>query len=156
MKLVNLTLLTSALFFSFSSQAIDNIEFEKPADLAEKPLEMVSPSDFFGWNDNFYIKTDKGIKSASTLVKGQKVYVGQDNREVSITGKLVVKLNKDISANAFARKYGLTLDWASKSNLVILAAEEGKDLLEILKTVQNQPGVIRAKLDQAIPKYEPM
>lgn len=129
--------------------------------LPEKTLSQVTVknnlrADFFGLNDDVYIKNDSGIKKAQTLSAGDKLLVNSSGSLAMVTGKLIVKLSESIDPEQFAKLYDLDLDWKNNSNLVILAADKNADLLSLLAKLKADKQVVRVKLDKTIAKNSPM
>jgi len=153
MKLLNLTLLAAAISMSAQSFAHDKTPVESAIKESSSQIKSkVSRAEFLGLDSGYYVKTEAGVKQAKQLVKNQMLVTQKGAELASLTGKLVVKLQKGVSAQEFAASQDLRLDWESKNNLVILAAKNNADLLKVLDTVKSSPLVVRAKLDRAIRK----
>ncbi|MBO2625143.1 hypothetical protein I6M44_13880 [Shewanella algae] len=113
-------------------------------------------ADFLGLKDTFYVKTDKGVQKASRLSQGEQLVTEAGEPFATVTGKLVVKLKPGVDAAPFAADSGLRLDWQNDTQLMVLAASEGSDLLAVLEKLKRDPQVMRVKLDRAVLKHEPM
>ncbi|KPN76088.1 MULTISPECIES: hypothetical protein [Shewanella] len=152
MKALNLSLVAVALSLSVQVMAHDKIELTEPQ--AESKGIQVSRAEFLGLDTPYFVKTETGVKQAKQLVKGQKVVTQSGKPFAEMTGKLVVKLKPGVSADDFAKTHGLKVDWQNDNNLLLLAAEEGTDLIGLIQAVKASPEVERAKLDRALAKQE--
>lgn len=152
MKTLNLSLVAVALSLSAQAMAHNKVELTEPQ--TESKGVQVSRAEFLGTDTQYYVKTEAGIKQAKQLVKGQKVVTQSGTPFAEMTGKLVVKLKAGVSAADFAKAHGLKIDWQNTNNLLLLAAEEGTDLMGLLQTLKASPEVERAKLDRALAKQE--
>lgn len=152
MKALNLSLVAVALMLSVQAMAHDKIDFDKPRE--EVKEVTMTRAQFLNLDSQYFIKTDAGVKEAKQLTKGQKVVTQSGKPFAEMTGKLVVKLKPGVSAPDFAKAHGLKVDWQNKSNLLLLAAEEGTDLISLVNTIKASPEVERAKLDRAIAKQK--
>lgn len=152
MKTLNLSLVAVALSLSAQAMAHNKVELTEPQ--TESKGVQVSRAEFLGTDIQYYVKTETGIKQAKQLVKGQKVVTQSGTPFAEMTGKLVVKLKPGVSATDFAKAYGLKVDWQNNNNLLLLAAEEGTDLIGLIQAVKASPEVERAKLDRALAKQE--
>ena len=150
MKTLNLSLVAVALSLSAQAMAHNKVDFSEP----QAESKGMSRAEFLGTDTQYYVKTETGIKQAKQLVKGQKVVTQSGTPFAEITGKLVVKLKPSVSAADFAKVHGLKVDWQNNNNLLLLAAEEGTDLMGLLQTLKASPEVERAKLDRALAKQE--
>ncbi|BCV67305.1 hypothetical protein TUM17387_26640 [Shewanella carassii] len=126
------------------------------ADNGEQYQQQGDRADFLGLKDTFYVKTDKGVQKASRLSQGEQLVTEAGEPFATVTGKLVVKLKPGVDAAAFAADSGLRLDWQNDTQLLVLAASEGSDLLAVLEKLKRDPQVMRVKLDRAVLKHEPM
>ena len=126
------------------------------ADNGEQYQQQGDRADFLGLKDTFYVKTDKGVQKASRLSQGEQLVTEAGEPFATVTGKLVVKLKPGVDAEAFAADSGLRLDWQNDTQLLVLAASEGSDLLAVLEKLKRDPQVMRVKLDRAVLKHEPM
>lgn len=152
MKALNLSLVAVALSLSVQAMAHDKVEFTEPQ--TESKGVQVSRAEFLGLDTPYFVKTESGVKQAKQLVKGQKVVTQSGKAFAEMTGKLVVKLKPGVSAADFAKAHGLKVDWQNNNNLLLLAAEEGTDLLGLIQAIKASPEVERAKLDRALAKQE--
>ncbi|MCU7961435.1 hypothetical protein RA178_07820 [Shewanella oncorhynchi] len=153
MKALNLSLVAVALMLSAQAMAHDKIDLDKPQE--EVKEVTMSRAQFLNLDSQYFVKTDAGVvKEAKQLTKGQKVVTQSGKPFAEMTGKLVVKLKPGVSAADFAKAHGLKVDWQNKSNLLLLAAEEGTDLISLVNAIKALPEVERAKLDRAIAKQE--
>lgn len=152
MKTLNLSLVAVALSLSAQAMAHSKVELTEPQ--GESKGVQVSRAEFLGTDIQYYVKTETGIKQAKQLVKGQKVVTQSGTPFAEMTGKLVVKLKPGVSATDFAKAHGLKVDWQNNNNLLLLAAEEGTDLMGLIQSIKASPEVERAKLDRALAKQE--
>jgi hypothetical protein len=152
MKTLNLSLVAVALSLSAQAMAHNKVELTEPQ--TESKGVQVSRAEFLGTDTQYYVNTEAVIKQAKQLVKGQKVVTQSGTPFAEMTGKLVVKLKAGVSAADFAKAHGLKIDWQNTNNLLLLAAEEGTDLMGLLQTLKASPEVERAKLDRALAKQE--
>ncbi|MCL2919600.1 hypothetical protein [Shewanella litorisediminis] len=113
-------------------------------------------ADFLGLNDSFYVKTDKGIQKAKRLTQGEQLVTEDGEPFATLTGKFVVKVKPGVDPASFAANTGLRLDWQNDTQLLILAASEGSDLLALLDKLKQNSQVERVKLDRAVLKQQPM
>ena len=150
MKALNLSLVAVALSLSLQAMAHDKVYFLE----AQAETKGMSRAEFLGTDNQYFVKTDAGVKQAKQLTKGQKVVTQSGKPFAEMTGKLVVKLKPGVSAEDFAKVHGLKVDWQNKSNLLLLAAEDGTDLINLVNAIKASPEVERAKLDRAIAKQE--
>lgn len=150
MKALNLSLVAVALSLSLQAMAHDKVDFLE----AQAETKGMSRAEFLGTDNQYFVKTDAGVKQAKQLTKGQKVVTQSGKPFAEMTGKLVVKLKPGVSAEDFAKVHGLKVDWQNKSNLLLLAAEDGTDLINLVNAIKASPEVERAKLDRAIAKQE--
>lgn len=150
MKALNLSLVAVALSLSLQAMAHDKVDFLE----AQTETKGMSRAEFLGLDTPYFVKTETGIKQAKQLVKGQKVVTQSGKPFAEMTGKLVVKLKPGVSAADFVKAHGLKVDWQNNNNLLLLAAEEGTDLLGLIQAVKASPEVERAKLDRALAKQE--
>lgn len=150
MKTLNLSLIAVALSLSAQAMAHSKVDFSEP----QAETKGMSRAEFLGTDIQYYVKTETGIKQAKQLVKGQKVVTQSGTPFAEMTGKLVVKLKPGVSATDFAKAHGLKVDWQNNNNLLLLAAEEGTDLIGLIQAVKASPEVERAKLDRALAKQE--
>lgn len=154
MKLLNLSLVAAALSLSAQAVAYDKIDLTEPQTNTNTAPVNISRAAFLGLDNEYFVQTEAGVKQAKQLVKGQKVVTQSGQPLAELTGKLVVKLAADVSANEFAQAHGLKLDWQSNNNLVLFSAEEGVDLLTLVTILRASSQVERAKLDRAIDKQQ--
>ena len=152
MKALNLSLVAVALTLSAQVMAHDKVDLVEPQ--GETQGATVSRAEFLGTDNQYFVKTDAGVKQAKQLTKGQKVVTQSGKPFAEMTGKFVVKLKPGVSAEDFAKVHGLKVDWQNKSNLLLLAAEDGTDLINLVNAIKASPEVERAKLDRAIAKQE--
>ncbi|ABI38687.1 conserved hypothetical protein [Shewanella sp. MR-4] len=150
MKALNLSLVAVALSLSVQAMAHDKVDFSE----AQAETKGMSRAEFLGLDTPYFVKTESGVKQAKQLVKGQKVVTQSGKAFAEMTGKLVVKLKPGVSAADFAKAHGLKVAWQNNNNLLLLAAEEGTDLLGLIQAVKASPEVERAKLDRALAKQE--
>lgn len=150
MKTLNLSLIAVALSLSAQAMAHSKVDFSEP----QAESIGMSRAEFLGTDIQYYVKTETGIKQAKQLVKGQKVVTQSGTPFAEMTGKLVVKLKPGVSATDFAKAHGLKVDWQNNNNLLLLAAEEGTDLMGLIQSIKASPEVERAKLDRALAKQE--
>ncbi|WP_198780233.1 hypothetical protein [Shewanella putrefaciens] len=150
MKTLNLSLIAVALSLSAQAMAHSKVDFSEP----QSESKGMSRAEFLGTDIQYYVKTETGIKQAKQLVKGQKVVTQSGTPFAEMTGKLVVKLKPGVSATDFAKAHGLKVDWQNNNNLLLLAAEEGTDLMGLIQSIKASPEVERAKLDRALAKQE--
>lgn len=152
MKILNLSLVAVALSLSAQAMAHDKVDLVPPQ--GETKGVTLSRAEFLGADTQYYIKTDSGVKQAKQLMKGQQVVTQSGKPFAEMTGKLVVKLKPETSAEDFAKLHGLRVDWKNNSNLVLLAAQDGADLIALVNAIKASPEVERAKLDRAVAKQE--
>ncbi|QSX28884.1 hypothetical protein JYB88_11505 [Shewanella cyperi] len=156
MKLSKLVL-ASTLTGLMSCGAATAAPHEKaPAEQATPSKMQVTRADFLGLKDQYLVKTDKGVQPAKSLKKGNELVTDAGEPFAVLTGKLVVKLAEGVSADEFAKSMDLRLDWQSSNQLVLLSAAADADLLGLLERLKANPQVLRAKLDRAANKQEPM
>ncbi|MGB5141884.1 MAG: hypothetical protein WBO22_00040 [Shewanella indica] len=153
MKISTVMIVMGLTLLATPAMAHDKNPFE---DNGEQYRQQGSRADFLGLKDTFYIKTDKGVQKASRLSQGEQLVTEAGEPFATVTGKLVVKLKPGVDAAVFAADSGLRLDWQNDTQLMVLAAREGSDLLAVLEKLKRDPQVMRVKLDRAVLKQEPM
>ncbi|AZQ11493.1 hypothetical protein [Shewanella khirikhana] len=153
MKYSTIMAALSLTLMAVPAMAHDKNPFENGA---QEYHQYVSRADFLGLNSTFFVKTDKGVQKAMRLSQGQQIVTEAGEPLATLTGKFVVKLIPGVDVSAFAADTGMRLDWQNDSQLLILAASEGSDLLLLLNTLKQNTNVERVKLDRAVLKHLPM
>ncbi|QSX39620.1 hypothetical protein [Shewanella cyperi] len=156
MKLSKLVLASTLTGLMCCGAANASAHEKLPAADGNTLVKSFSRADFLGLKDQYLVKTDKGVQPAKSLKKGNELVTQGGEPFAVLTGKLVVKLAEGVSADEFAKSMDLRLDWQSSNQLVLLSAAADADLLGLLERLKANPQVLRAKLDRAANKQEPM
>lgn len=155
MKNIKTVICLSALFSSFAG----TYAFAEPA-LVEKLAikdsqrnEQTLIDRTSSTEGTYKVLQGDSIVRSNTLTKGQIIF-GQFSQPSIVTGDLVIKLEESASSEQFANDYGLSVSMNTESNLGVYTPISNEDLVKLLKSIEKDGRVIRAKLDKSTNKYQ--